>query len=129
MRNIVIAIVLLMMAACLEQSGASQESAFTQGLICNPCDPGDAQAYLRDLIGGQAGGLGSQLSGSMLCHHYNSSTDPWEPYTYHPAHDECSALYQDPWGQQYVVGCTSISDDCYTRACGWPTDPNQYACR
>lgn len=101
------------------------ESASDQGLICDPdCDPGNFQ-YLVSQVVGEASGLGTQVSGSLICRHYEADCFPGTGCL--PASDECSAIYQDPWGQQYLVDCSSTYG-CDHMACGWPNS-GQPQCR
>lgn len=115
---------LCILAGCADEPPPTV-AASSQGLVCDPnCDPGNFQ-YLVSQVVGAAWGLGTQIPGSMQCHHYREDVDDGHVY---PAHDECSGIWQDPWGQQYLVHCSN-TQGCDHRACGWPTDPNQYACR
>ena len=117
MKTMIFAVMLCAMAACATDEVPT--SSNDQGLVCDPnCDPGNFQ-YLVSQVVGEANGLGEQV-GSMECYHYTGGYDPIDQH-WHTAHDECSATYVDPWGQQYRVSCSSLpSNGCGHYSCGQP---------
>lgn len=127
MRTAILMMLLCAMTACAADAPNNDPvtSVENQDLVCDPnCDPGGAQPLINAVFNeGQS--FGELESGSMRCHHYAAGFDPWG--VWHAAVDECSAIYQDPWGQQYLVDCSS-ANGCGTRACGFPV-PDQDPCR
>lgn len=99
------------MMMCMMVSCATGESstAFEQGLICDPCDPGDAQAYLRDLVGHYGSGqfAGAYQVGGTTCHVTGGVS-------------YCNATYgvcTDQGCGNYTATCDSLgSQDCWW---GW----------
>ena len=124
MKNVFLCVMMAMMTACAADAPNAATSTTDQKLICDPnCDPGNFQ-YLVSQVIGEAAWLGQQLF--MECSHYNGGYDPISEI-WHPAHDECSAVYQDPWGQNYNVNCSSLPQNgCHHYACGW--DNSQLPC-
>lgn len=116
-----IAILMMCATACaVSPTTATNE----RGLICDPnCDPGNFQ-YLVSQVVGEASGLGTQVPNSLICRHLEASCwpDPDLGEVCTPADDECSAIYQDPWGQQYLVDCSGLYG-CDHAACGWGDQP------
>lgn len=124
MKKTILIALCVTMTAC---AGAPDptESTSDQGLICGEnCDPAHFQSLISQLVG-DAWGLGVQVSDSLNCQHYDADCFPGVGCL--PASDECSAIYQDPWGQQYLVDCTSAYG-CDHEACGWPNS-DQSPCR
>lgn len=108
------------MTACAVGSPQEQTLTDEQGLICGDnCDPGDAQQYLRDILGGFGGGFGSPVT-NTTCQHFPPHTDLAGDYI--PAHDECSAVYVDQVHLHYLIDCSSTYG-CDSVPCGESWQP------
>jgi hypothetical protein len=128
MRTIMM-VVLCTMTACAVDAPDESVATSNQSLICDPdCDPGNFQPLVSAVITAGSG-LGTRVSGTMECYHYEGG---WYPNpdggeSYSTPHDECAETRQDPWGQQYRVSCNTLASvGCGHYACGY--DQSQLPC-
>lgn len=119
MRTAILILSLSAAACAVESAEPAKTSTNRQGLICDPCDPGNFQALVSAMVGA-GGSLGSPV-GPVYCHVVHGYNDYGDLESW----NECTNHYQST-SQRFLVDCADLSGEpvCASISCGSPIAPS-----